>query len=89
MLLAQIAEMYGGNLNAVNHIPPTSNLYDCAMQLNMIRTGIQKAVEEGIKADRTKVELDHQRVPRHQDAADLHHQLCGAAVNESRTCRPT
>ena len=27
------------------------------MQLNMIRTGIQKAVEEGIKADRTKVEL--------------------------------
>lgn len=57
VLLAQIAEMYGGNLNAVNHIPPTSNLYDCAMQLNMIRTGIQKAVEEGIKADRTKVEL--------------------------------
>ncbi len=57
ILLAQIAEMYGGNLNAVNHIPPTSNLYDCAMQLNMIRTGIQKAVEEGIKADRTKVEL--------------------------------
>ena len=46
VLLAQIAEMYGGNLNAVNHIPPTSNLYDCAMQLNMIRTGIQKAVEE-------------------------------------------
>ena len=57
VLMAQIAEMYGGNLNAVNHIPPTSNLYDCAMQLNMIRTGIQKAVEEGIKADRTKVEL--------------------------------
>ena len=45
------------SLNAVNHIPPTSNLYDCAMQLNMIRTGIQKAVEEGTKADRTKVEL--------------------------------
>lgn len=57
ILMAQIAEMYGGNLNAVNHMPPTSNLYDCAMQLNMIRTGIQKAVEEGIKADRTKVEL--------------------------------
>ncbi|MFR3237991.1 MAG: sensor histidine kinase [Acutalibacter sp.] len=57
ILLAQIAEMYGGNLNAFNHIPPTSNLYDCAMQLNMIRTGIQKAVEEGTKADRTKVEL--------------------------------
>ena len=57
VLMAQISEMYGGNLNAVNHIPPTSNLYDCAMQLNMIRTGIQKAVEEGIKADRTKVEL--------------------------------
>ena len=57
ILMAQIAEMYGGNLNAVNHIAPNSNLYDCAMQLNMIRTGIQKAVEEGIKADRTKVEL--------------------------------
>lgn len=56
-LLAQIAEMYGGNLNAVNHVSPTSNLYDCAMQLNMIRTGIEKAVEEGTKADRTKVEL--------------------------------
>ena len=56
-LMAQITEMYGGNLNAVNHVPPTSNLYDCAMQLNMIRTGIQKAVEEGTKADRTKVEL--------------------------------
>ena len=76
---AQITEMYGGNLNAVNHVPPTSNLYDCAMQLNMIRTGIQKAVEEGTKADRTKVEPHHQCVPRHQDAADLHHQLCGAA----------
>ena len=57
VLMAQIAEMYGGNLNAVNHVPSTSNLYDCAMQLNMIRTGIQKAVEEGTKADRTKVEL--------------------------------
>ena len=57
ILMAQIQEMYGGNLNAVNHIPPNSNLYNCAMQLNMIRTGIQKAVEEGTKADRTKVEL--------------------------------
>jgi len=57
VLMAQIAEMYGGNLDAVNHVPPTSNLYNCAMQLNMIRTGIQKTVEEGIKADRTKVEL--------------------------------
>ena len=56
-LMAQIGEMYGGNLDAVNHVPPTSNLYDCAMQLNMIRIGIQKAVDEGIKADRTKVEL--------------------------------
>ncbi len=56
-LLDQIAEMYGGNMAAVNHVPPTSNLYDCAMQLNMIRIGIQKAVEEGVKADRTKVEL--------------------------------
>jgi len=34
ILLAQIAEMYGGNLNAFNHILPTSNLYDCAMQLD-------------------------------------------------------
>lgn len=57
ILMTQIAEMYDGNLDAVNHVPPNSNLYDCAMQLNMIRTGIQKTVDEGIKADRTKVEL--------------------------------
>ena len=57
LLMDQITEMYGGNLDAVNHVPPTSNLYDCAMQLNMIRTGVQKAVEEGTKADRTKMEL--------------------------------
>ena len=57
LLMDQITEMYGGNLDAVNHVPPTSNLYDCAMQLNMIRTGVQKAVEEGTKADRTKIEL--------------------------------
>ena len=57
LLMDQITEMYGGDLNAVNHVPPTSNLYDCAMQLNMIRTGVQKAVEEGTKADRTKIEL--------------------------------
>lgn len=57
VLMQQIAEMYGGNMDAVNHVPPASNLYNCAMQLNMIRIGIQKAVEEGIKADRTKVEL--------------------------------
>lgn len=56
-LMAQISEMYGGNLNAVNHVPPTSNLYHCAMQLNSIRIGIEKAVDEGVKADRTKVEL--------------------------------
>ncbi len=57
LLMAQITEMYGGDLNAVNHVPPTSNLYDCAMQLNMVRIGVQKAVEEGTKADRTKIEL--------------------------------
>lgn len=57
LLMDQITEMYAGNLDAVNHVPPTSNLYDCAMQLNMIRTGVQKAVEEGTKADRTKIEL--------------------------------
>ena len=57
LLMDQITEMYGGDLNAVNHVPPNSNLYDCAMQLNMIRTGVQKAVEEGTKADRTKIEL--------------------------------
>lgn len=57
VLMDQIAEMYGGDLNAVNHVPPTSNLYHCAMQLNSIRLGIQKAVDEGVKADRTKVEL--------------------------------
>lgn len=56
-IMMQIEKMYGGHLNAINHIPPTSNFYDCAMQLNMIRTGIEKAVDEGIKADRTKVEL--------------------------------
>lgn len=56
-LMTQITEMYGGNLDAVNLVPPTSNLYDCAMQLNMIRTGIQQAVKEGVKADHTKVEL--------------------------------
>ena len=56
-LMIQITEMYGGNLDAVNLVPPTSNLYDCAMQLNMIRTGIQHAVQEGVKADHTKVEL--------------------------------
>lgn len=56
-ILAQIEEMYSGNLYAVNNIPPTSNFYDPAMQLNMIRTGIEKAVEDGTKADRTKVEL--------------------------------
>jgi Signal transduction histidine kinase len=53
----QVEKMYAGNLKAVNHIPPSSNFYDFAMQLNMIRSGIQKAVDEGIKADRTKVEL--------------------------------
>ncbi len=57
VLMDQITEMYGGDLNATNHVPPTSNLYDCAMQLNMIRTGVRKAVEEGTKADRTKIEL--------------------------------
>ena len=88
VLLAQIAEMYGGNLNAVNHIPPTSNLYDCAMQLNMIRTGIQKAVEEGIKADRTKVELITNVSHDIKDAADLHHQLCGAAKKRAGPAAP-
>lgn len=56
-IMAQVEKMYAGNLRAVNHVPPTSNFYDLAMQMNMIRTGIQKAVDEGIKADKTKVEL--------------------------------
>lgn len=56
-IMIQIEKMYAGNLNAVNHIPPNSQFYDMAMQMNMIRTGIEKAVDEGIKADRTKVEL--------------------------------
>jgi len=56
-IMCQVEEMYGGNLGAVNIIPPGSSFYDLAMQLNMIRTGIEKAVEEGIKADKTKVEL--------------------------------
>lgn len=56
-IMKQVEEMYNGNLNAVNHIPPNSNFFDFAMQMNMIRTGIEKAVEEGVKADMTKVEL--------------------------------
>jgi len=57
ILMSQIEEMYAGNLQAENHVPIKSNLYNSAMQLNMIRTGIQKAVEDGIKADMIKVEL--------------------------------
>lgn len=57
LIMRQVEKMYAGNLDAVNHVPPTSNFYDFAMQLNMIRTGIQKAVDEGLKADKTKVEL--------------------------------
>ncbi len=56
-IMAQVEDMYNGNLSAVNSVPPTSNFYDMAMQLNMIRTGIEKAVTEGVKADMTKVEL--------------------------------
>lgn len=56
-IMAQIEDMYNGNLSAVNSVPPTSHFYDMAMQLNMIRTGIEKAVTEGVKADMTKVEL--------------------------------
>ena len=57
VIMMQIKKMYSGNLNAVNQIPLTSQFYDMAMQLNMIRTGIEKAVDEGVKADKTKVEL--------------------------------
>lgn len=56
-LAAQIAEMYGGNLDAINRVSPGSDLYHSAVQLNMIRTGLEHAVREGVKADRTKVEL--------------------------------
>lgn len=56
-IIRQIEKMYAGDLDAVNNVPPVSSFYDMAMQLNMIRTGIQKAVDEGIKADKTKVEL--------------------------------
>lgn len=56
-IMSQVEKMYAGNLKAINHVPPTSNFYDLAMQMNMIRTGIQKAVDEGTKADKTKVEL--------------------------------
>lgn len=57
ILMDQIEKMYGGDLNAVNALPATSPLYGSAMQLNMIRDGIKIAVEEGIKSERTKVEL--------------------------------
>ena len=56
-LAAQINEIYGGNLDAVNRVPFTSELYHSAVQLNMIRTGIERAVDEGVRAERTKVEL--------------------------------
>lgn len=56
-IMNQVEKMYRGNLKAENQIPPTSKFYDMAMQLNMIRTGIETAVAEGIKADKTKVEL--------------------------------
>lgn len=57
ILMDQIEKMYNGDLNAVNTLPATSPLYGSAMQLNMIRDGIKIAVEEGIKSERTKVEL--------------------------------
>ena len=56
-LVEQISQMYNGNLSAVNHLPPTSPLYSSAMELNMIRDGIKLAVEDGVKSERTKVEL--------------------------------
>ncbi|MGN0439354.1 MAG: sensor histidine kinase, partial [Hominenteromicrobium mulieris] len=56
-LMEQAEQMYKGDLDAMNHLPATSPLYDSAMQLNMIRDGIRIAVEEGIKSERTKVEL--------------------------------
>ena len=56
-LMEQVEQMYKGDLDAMNHLPATSPLYDSAMQLNMIRDGICIAVEEGIKSERTKVEL--------------------------------
>lgn len=56
-LMDQVEQMYNGDLTAVNNLPATSPLYSSAMQLNMIRDGIKIAVEEGIKSERTKVEL--------------------------------
>lgn len=56
-LMDQVEQMYKGDLNAVNTLPAISPLYGSAMQLNMIRDGIKIAVEEGIKSERTKVEL--------------------------------
>ncbi len=57
VLMDQIEKMYNGDLNAVNHLPSSSPLYSYAMQLNMIRDGIRIAVEDGVKSERTKVEL--------------------------------
>lgn len=56
-LMDQVEQMYNGDLTAVNNLSATSPLYSSAMQLNMIRDGIKIAVEEGIKSERTKVEL--------------------------------
>ncbi len=57
ILMDQIEKMYKGDLNAVNHIASTSPLYSYAMQLNMIRDGIRIAVDDGVRSERTKVEL--------------------------------
>lgn len=57
VLMDQIEKMYKGDLNAVNHISSSSPLYSYAMQLNMIRDGIRIAVDDGVKSERTKVEL--------------------------------
>ena len=57
ILMDQIEKMYRGDLNAVNHITSASPLYGYAMQLNMIRDGIRIAVDDGVRSERTKVEL--------------------------------
>ena len=57
ILMDQVEQMYNGNLNAVNTLPAAPPLYSSAMQLNMIRDGIRIAVEDGIKSEKSKVEL--------------------------------
>ena len=53
----QLHQVYQGNLDVPCPLPQTSDLYTSAMELSMIHTGLQRAVDEGVRSERTKVEL--------------------------------